>query len=169
MTDAGPDWRRTLVRAWLVTGATDFLFSSGLVVLAYHATFASLWQGVASVLLGPAALEGGSRTVLVGLLMHFGVAFAWSAAFVAAFWRSDGLRRTVASRFGVFKVASLYGPAIWMVMSFGVIQALTHRPPNITIRWWVQFFGHIPFVALPIVAIVRRSWRVASPGPGTPA
>jgi len=159
MASSSPDWRSALVRTWLVTGVTDFLFSSSLVVWAYGATFASLWQGVASVLLGPAALEGGTRTVVIGLLMHFGVAFGWSAAFVAAFWRSEGLRRTVASRFGVLKIASLYGPAIWMFMSFVVIQALTHRPPNFTVRWWVQFFGHIPFVAVPIVATASRPWR----------
>jgi hypothetical protein len=27
--------------------------------------------------------------------------------------------------------------------------------PAITFRWWVQFFGHIPFVAVPIVAMGR--------------
>lgn len=62
----------------------------------------------------------------------------------------------MASSFGVFKVAALYGPAIWMVMSLVVIPLLVHRPPSITYRWWVQFFGHIPFVALPIVASVAR-------------
>jgi len=24
----------------------------------------------------------------------------------------------------------------------------------INVRWWVQFFGHIPFVALPIVGLI---------------
>ena len=51
-------------------------------------------------------------------------------------------------------VAAVYGPIIWMVMSLVIIPLSTHRPPAINIRWWVQFFGHIPFVSLPIVALI---------------
>jgi hypothetical protein len=40
-------------------------------------------------------------------------------------------------------------------MSLVVIPLLVHRPPTISYRWWVQFFGHIPFVAIPIVASAR--------------
>jgi hypothetical protein len=46
---------------------------------------------------------------------------------------------------------------MWMTMSLVVIPLLAQRPP-ITYRWWIQFFGHIPFVALPIVACTRRFW-----------
>ncbi|HEY0529093.1 MAG TPA: hypothetical protein VGD02_09710, partial [Gemmatimonadaceae bacterium] len=66
------------------------------------------------------------------------------------------LRRLVASRYGILKVAAIYGPCIWLVMSLIVIQSLTHRPPTINYRWWVQFFGHIPFVAIPIVWGISR-------------
>ena len=47
----------------------------------------------------------------------------------------------------------MYGPFIWTVMSVVVIPLLVHRPPSINVRWWVQFVGHIPFVALPIVGV----------------
>ena len=47
-----------LVRAWLVTAIVDALFSSALAVFAYRSTVTRLWQGVASILLGPAAFEG---------------------------------------------------------------------------------------------------------------
>jgi hypothetical protein len=57
----------------------------------------------------------------------------------------------------VIKVAALYGPFIWLVMSLAVIPVLLHRPPAITFRWWVQFFGHAPFVGVPIAAATRRS------------
>jgi hypothetical protein len=33
---------------------------------------------------------------------------------------------------------------------------LTHRPPTITYRWWVQFFGHMVFVALPMIWAATR-------------
>jgi len=66
--------------------------------------------------------------------------------------RWEWIRGLLASRHGVLKVAALYGPFIWMVMSLVVIPALTQRPPRITLRWWIQWFGHIPFVGIPIVA-----------------
>ena len=141
-----------LVRAGLLTAVTDGLFSSVLVVAAYGSSVTRLWQGVASVLLGPAAFEGGARTVLIGLAMHVAVAFTWSAVFLVLVGRATWLRRLVDSRYGVFKAAALYGPLVWTVMSLVVIPALVRRPPSINFRWWVQFLGHMPFVGLPIVA-----------------
>ena len=67
------------VLAGLVTGVVDGLFSSILNVVAYGSTVSRLFQGVASVLLGREAFDGGTRTAAIGVLMHFGVAFAWSA------------------------------------------------------------------------------------------
>jgi len=148
----GGETMSRLVRAGLLTGIVDGLFSSVLSAFFYGSTVSRLWQGVASVLLGSDALNGGRRTALIGLLMHFGVAFAWSAVFLFLLLRWEWIRGLLASRHGVLKVAALYGPFIWMVMSLVVIPALTQRPPRITPRWWIQWFGHIPFVAIPIVA-----------------
>jgi hypothetical protein len=139
-----------------VAGVVDGLFSSILVTVFYHGTFARLWQGVASVLLGPRAMQGGMRTTIIGLGMHFGVALGWTAVFVLLADRSRRLREVLASRFGALKVAAVYGPCIWLVMLMVVIPLLTHRPPKIAFRWWVQLLGHIPFVALPIVALAGR-------------
>lgn len=141
-----------LVRAGVLTALIDGVFSGVLVAFFYGSTVARLFQGVASTLLGPAALDGGNRTVAIGIAMHVGVAFGWSAVFLAMVRSSAWLRRVVRSRHGVVKVATVYGPLIWMVMSLVVIPLLTHRAPRISFRWWVQFFGHIPFVAVPIVA-----------------
>jgi hypothetical protein len=140
-----------LVRAGLTTAVSDGLFSSVLSVAFYHSTVTRLFQGVASTLLGPAALTGGAGTAAVGMLMHVGVAFGWSAVFIYIVMRSTWVRAVVASRYGTFKVAAVYGPAIWLVMSLAVIPLLLHRPPNISIRWWVQLVGHFPFVGIPIV------------------
>lgn len=148
--------------AGLATGVSDGLFSSVLNVAFYHSTVTRLWQGVASVLLGKSAFDGGARTAGIGLLMHFGVAFTWTAVFLTAVNLSPWLRRMVVSSYGPLKVATFYGPAIWLFMSFIVIPLLVHRPPNVGIRWWVQLIGHIPFVALPIVGIIGRGLRNAA-------
>jgi len=143
-----------LLRAGLLTGVTDGLFSSALAVFAYHSTATRLFQGVAATLLGREAFEGGTPTAVLGLLMHFGVAFGWSAVFLFLVMRSPWIRGLLASPYGVVKVASLYGPFIWLVMSLAVIPLLLHRPPAITIRWWIQLIGHFPFVGIPIVASI---------------
>ena len=148
-----------LLRAGLLTGVTDGLFSSVLNVVAYRSTMSRLFQAVASVLLGSEAFQGGIRTALVGILMHFGVAFAWSAVFLFLGSRLPWVRRLLGSRYGVVKVASFYGPFVWMVMSLAVIPLFLHRMPAIGIRWWVQWVGHIPFVGLPIVAASTRTAR----------
>ena len=148
--DAG--FSRRLLRAGLITGVVDGLFSSALSELAYGSSAARLFRGVAAVPFGEAALEGGAHFVALGVLLHLGVAFAWSAVFLLAMQRSARARDLVASRLGVAKTAALYGPFIWLVMSLALIPLFTQRAPTITARWWIQLFGHIPFVAVPIVA-----------------
>lgn len=148
-----------LVRAGLLTGVVDGLFSSVLSVGFYHSTAASVFRRVASTLLGPEAVTGGASPALIGVLMHFGVAFGWSAVFLFVVMRLPGIPTLLASPNGTVKVAALYGPFIWLVMSLAVIPLLLHRPPTITIRWWVQLIGHIPFVAIPIVASLKPDRR----------
>ena len=55
-----------LVRAGMLTGVADGLFSSLLSVVFYHSTIARLFQGVASTLLGKEALDGGTPTASLG-------------------------------------------------------------------------------------------------------
>jgi hypothetical protein len=137
----------------LVTGVCDGLFATVQSIITSGSP-QRVWQGVASVFLGPPAMTGGLRTTLIGLLMHFVVAYFWSAVFifgVLRFWRPH------------WTFAIVYGPFIWLVMSFGVIPLLVHHPPAITPRWWVQFVGHIFFVGLPIVLTATRGrYKVAS-------
>ena len=144
---------KRLIVAGVVTGITDGLFASVQSVLR-GSTVTRLWQGVAATLLGKTAFDGGTRTALIGVAMHFGVAFFWSAVFILIVTQSAAIRRVLASRGGTWKVAAFYGPSIWMIMSLVVIPLLVQKPPTITSRWWIQFFGHIPFVAFPIVSLI---------------
>ena len=145
----------TIARAGLLTAFTDGAFSSVLSLAFYHSTVTRLLQGVASTLLGPDALAGGARTTLIGVLMHIGVAFGWSAVFVLLVAPRPWVRALMAARYGVLKVAAAFGPMVWVTMSLAVIPLLVHRPPVIGVRWWIQLVGHVFFVGLPIVATVR--------------
>jgi hypothetical protein len=145
-----------LLRAGTLTALVDGLYACVQTTVFYHSTVTRLWQGVAATLLGPASFNGGTRTAVIGVLMHIGVAFGWSAVFVFGVMRLAAVRRLLSSRWGAFRVAAVFGPCIWMVMSLAVIPLLLHRPPAITLRWWIQLAGHIPFVGLPIVIGASR-------------
>lgn len=144
-----------LVQAGLLTAVIDGLFSSVLSAVFYHSTVARLFQGVSSTLLGPSAVGGGTRPALIGVLMHIGVAFGWSAVFLFLASRFEGIRRVLTSPWGVVRVAAVYGPCVWLVMSLLVIP-IFRGAPHITYRWWIQLIGHFPFVGLPIVSSIRR-------------
>jgi len=145
------------MRAGLLTAIVDGLFSGALAQFAYGSSITRLFQGVAATAFGADAFGGGRTLAIVGVLMHIGVAFTWSAIFLIAYERSAALRRFVSTRLGVVKTAAIYGPLVWVVMSSIVIPALTRRPPALTFRWWVQFVGHAMFVGLPIVSMISRS------------
>ncbi len=148
-----------LLRTWLVIAAIDFLFACTLSIVAYGSTFTRLWQGVASTVLGPAALTAGTSSVLVGLALHLGVALAWSVVFLTLYELSATVRGAITTPGGMLAVAAVYGPLIWTVMSFVVVPTLTGRPGAVSARWWVQAAGHILFVALPIVYMTGRGER----------
>jgi hypothetical protein len=145
----------SLLRAGLLTGVIDALFATGLGRFVYRSSAVRVWQGVAAVPLGRAAFDGGLTSAAAGLLLHFCVAFTWSAVFLLTVERAAGVRRAIATAGGAAAVACVYGPLIWIVMSWVIIPAFTGRAPSLGLRWWVQLAGHVPFVAVPIVFSVR--------------
>ena len=151
-----PSFVQAVIPVWLVTAAWDFLCATALSVFGYHTTVAHLWQGVASTVLGPAAIDGGAKPVAVGIALHLAVAFTWSALFVAIALVSPAIRRMIATPSGALAVAVAYGPIIWLVMSLVIIPLATGRPPRFGFRWWVQIFAHVPFVTIPLVFTARR-------------
>jgi hypothetical protein len=156
-----------LLRAGVLTGLSDGAFATVLFVLFYHSTFTRLWQGVAGVPLGASAgasaVESGTEYAFLGILFHFLVAFTWSAVFLFLVMRSQRVLSALRSTAGQLKVAAIYGPFIWLVMSLLVIPLFLHRPPAINSRWWIQLIGHFPFVGVPMVmSLARRPRRSAA-------
>jgi hypothetical protein len=147
----------SLVKTWLFVAVSDALFASATgILIAPYASPARVFRGVASVLLGKGAMTGGAGTALVGLGMHFCVALFWSFLFVTAVRNSAALSRAIASWPTAILVASIYGVSIWLIMTWIVIPSMLHRPPNLSLKYWVQLVGHIPFVVMPMVLVNRR-------------
>jgi hypothetical protein len=107
-----------------------------------------VWNGVASVPFGARMMDAGAAGVAVGLLLHFCVAFAWSALLLLLVRRMRPMHPAL--------LGALYGPLIWIVMSLAVIPLFTHTATPITWRWWVQLAGHAVFVGQPMAWSVRQ-------------
>lgn len=155
-----------LVRAGLVTGVVDGLWAI-VFTLAYGRSIARLWQGVAATPFGAKMFERGAAGVAVGLLIHFCVAFTWSALLLLLVLRWSWLRGILESRYGALKVGAVYGPMVWIVMSTVVIPTLSGQRTMVTYRWWIQLAGHAAFVGLPMAWAIRQTSVNARWRPGT--
>jgi len=113
-----------------------------------------LLQYVASGALGPAAFQGGIRTALIGLALHFLIATIWTVIFY------------LASRKWLFLIEKpiqfglLYGIAVYLIMTFVVVplSRVTPRPATISGRT-IGILTIMFCVGLPIALIVRRFSR----------
>jgi hypothetical protein len=159
---------RTVLRSTLVVALVDGLFAVVVyVVVLQVASVQGVFQGIASTVLGRSAFQGGWTTAILGMVMHVGVALAWSSLFLTLVRLSSPLRRLLDSSAGSLAVAAVLGPLIYVAMTMTVIPLLTGRGPTVDGVWWSVLLGHIPFVAIPIVWIVRRDLR-RSPSPNAP-
>ena len=137
----------------------DGLFAMVLYVLLGSTTIIRLFQGIASALIGPGAFRGGTTTFVLGIGLHLTVALAWSVIFLLLLRGTRFVPRMLESRFGALKVAAWYGPLVYVAMSLALVPLFTHRMPPINVMWLVVLLGHIPFVGLPIAAILGRAGR----------
>jgi uncharacterized membrane protein YagU involved in acid resistance len=115
-------------------------------------------QSVAVGVAGRAAFDGGWRTALLGLVLHFVIATIWAAIYVRA---SRSLRPLVERP---IVCGLLYGILVFLVM-YEVVQplSLVARDPRaslfttpLVITGWI---GHPLLVGLPIALATRRFTR----------
>ena len=146
-----------VLRAGAVVGALDGAYVVIVYALILRVTTAPrIFQGIASRLLGPSALEGGTGTALIGLAMHFGVAFGWTIVFALLYRSLGGLRRLVASTGGALAAALAYGTAIWLIMNRLVVPALGGKATPVSASgFWIVLAAHLTVVGPPIVWMVR--------------
>lgn len=111
-----------------------------------------VFQYIASGLLGPAAFDGGFTTVLLGVLIHFSIAFAAAAVFYGASLGFPVLIRRS------FLCGALYGVAIYFFMSRVVVPLSAARRLPFSFEQLVTgVLIHIFCVGLPIALLARRS------------
>ena len=135
-----------------IAGALDITYAIG-----FSATHGvppmRILQSVASGLLGKPAFEGGVPIAILGLALHFFIAFSWAAIFYLASRVIPALTRHAVIA-GVF-----YGFLIYAVMNL-VVLPLSAYPRKVTFPLLVLVTGllvHMFCIGLPISLAVRRT------------
>lgn len=147
----------TIVYGGLAAGVLDFLDASIFFPLYYGITVQRVWHGVAAGIYGPdAARQGGWTTALVGIFLHFVIAFGVAAVYYLASRNIPFLiRHPIVS-------GLIYGVIVNFVMQWVVIplSAIGPRPASEPIGSFLNsVIGHALLVGLPVALIAAWSAR----------
>jgi hypothetical protein len=144
---------RAAARAIFVTGlivGTMDIISAFMIALSRGATVTRLLQFIASGLLGPPAFQGGTATALLGLALHFLIAFTLVAVFYAT-GRSFGFVRDHAISSGI-----IYGLIVFAVMNLIVLPLSAAKPRHSVSGDLIQIGIHMFVIGLPTSLLLRR-------------
>jgi uncharacterized membrane protein YagU involved in acid resistance len=110
-----------------------------------------LLRGIARGLLGSAAARGGMGMAMLGLLLHFTIAFGAAVTYCLASRKLTWMIRRA------FASGLLFGVAVYFFMNFVVIPlSRIHRWPVIGTLFFVNLVEHMFVVGLPISLVGRR-------------
>ncbi|HEX4640226.1 MAG TPA: hypothetical protein VH252_02510 [Chthoniobacterales bacterium] len=140
---------RAIAITGLIVGAMD-ITSAFILAISRGSTVTRLLQFVASGLIGPKAFEGGTATALLGLGLHFVIAFSLVAVFYAAS-RSIGSipRHAVIS-------GLIYGLIVFGVMNLIVLPLSAAKPRHSLTGDLIQIGIHLFIIGLPTALLIRR-------------
>lgn len=145
----------TILYGGLIVGVLDILDAFTFFGLRNHLTPIRVLQSVAAGLLGRASFDGGLKTALLGLLLHF-----LNATIIATIYYFLSRLLPTLIRHTVL-TGLLYGVAAYFVMSFIVVplSAIGPRPSPPLAVLLNGIIGHALLVGLPIALVARRSAR----------
>jgi len=147
----------TILLGGLVVGILDMLFAFVFYGFILKIPYLRIFQGVAAGLLGrDAAIEGGVKTFVLGLVLHFIVATCIAAVYyVMTLFLPFLIRHAVAC-------GLIYGLVAYLVMNYVVIPLsaidVSKRTFNLS-TILPAFIAHAFLVGLPIALLARRSAR----------
>ena len=145
----------TIVLGGLVVGIFDLLFAFTFYGLILGAPPLRIFQSVAAGVLGrPAAIEGGVKTFLLGIVLHFVVATCIATVFyLVARLFPFVIRYAVPS-------GLLYGMIAYLGMNYVVVplSAIGWRAGSKRLPIFLtEIIGHALLVGLPLALLARRS------------
>ncbi len=145
-----PNAFKTIVFGGLIVGVLDGL--SAVVLSAMKGVSATrVFQYIASGLLGRDSFSGGMKTALLGVLLHFVIAFGVATVFyVASLYLPFLIRNAVIC-------GMIYGVIAYWMMQLIVSFSFVARPARTLSGTLTQIIVHILFVGLPPALIAKWS------------
>jgi hypothetical protein len=142
-----------VVAGGLVAGALDIAFACAYWAIARDVPAGRILQSVASGVLGKASYEGGARTALLGLALHFLMTLAMAAAYYAASRRFAVLAQRPLA------MGAAYGLALYAVMNFVVVPLSNAAVAGPGHNPWTYagIAAHVLLVGIPIAWCARRA------------
>jgi uncharacterized membrane protein YagU involved in acid resistance len=105
----------TVLWCGLLVGTLDILGAFADVYLSYQMGPTTLLKYIATALFGAAAYTGGTEMVIYGLLMHYCIAYFFTALFIVLYPRLGGKDQNN------ILIGVLYGLFIWLLMNLVVV------------------------------------------------
>ncbi len=140
----------------LSVGVLDGLAAVTLTIL-YGRSPSRMFQSIASGLIGSASYQGGWATTLLGVSLHFLIAFIWATIYYGGSLKIPSLTLRP------FICGPLYGVVVYFAMQMIVLPLSAIRKPPFTFAQPLQMLQgiivHILFVGLPIAISARRAAR----------
>jgi hypothetical protein len=142
---------RVILLGGLTAGVLDF--TAACVTSALRGiTPARVSQSIASGLLGANAFQGGHKTVILGVILHFTIALGAAAVFCLASVRFRWLIKRP------WLTGAMYGVAVYWFMQL-IVLPLSAVPFRRSMSWQTVTTGlviHVMCVGLPIALAARR-------------
>jgi uncharacterized membrane protein YagU involved in acid resistance len=152
-SSTSPRASQAIFWAGSICGVLDGLSAIAITVL-FGGKVVRTFQGIAGGILGPATFQGGINTAMLGVALHFLIAFGAAAVYyLASRYLPFLIDRALAA--GI-----LYGIAVHLFMQFVVIPLSAIGPRPLVIRTFVAvLIAHIVVVGPSIALTVRRYSR----------
>jgi hypothetical protein len=154
---------RTPLQRWFLAGSALALLDIAYawvnwVLIQKVITTEQLFHSISAGLLGrEAASAGGTKTAVLGAILHVVIAFLWTTGFFLAVRASTTLRRWLSTTSGAVLVGLAFGVVVYLGMNFVVVPfSRTGRGmPHMTVAFFVNLVQHMVMVGLPVALIIR--------------
>lgn len=144
---------QTILWAGLISGVLDA--TAGVVIYWIFKGLNPLQilQYIASGIFGPQVINGSFIYVLIGLLLHFFIAFAFTTAYYLAFPFIKSFAKNT------YVNGLVYGAFIWVFMNYVVLpnSNIPHSPKDFVSV--LELLWHSALVGLPIAIIIERKLK----------
>jgi hypothetical protein len=145
----------TILLGAIVVGTADILFATTFWYPRGVAP-ARIFQSIAAGLYGRASFSGGPRTVIIGVALHYFIAFC----IVLAYWLASRRYEVLIRRPILF--GSVYGVFVYLFMNYVVIP-LSATQRSAFLLWWVvsSVLVHAFLIGVPAALFATAAIRTA--------